>query len=64
MRLDYQAINFTRRLNQVYDVNFLDMAVRARLPFTPQPLRDAGLALVLGVVVGAMLVILTSRSSD
>jgi diguanylate cyclase (GGDEF)-like protein len=53
-----QTIDFTRQINQVYDFNFLDAAVPPTTPVSPQPLRDASLALVLGLVAGAALVIL------
>ncbi len=59
--IGYQAINFTRRLNQVYDVAFLDEAIPPLEPFSPQPLRDAALALVLGAVVGGVLAILREQ---
>jgi diguanylate cyclase (GGDEF)-like protein len=59
--LGYQAIQFTNRLNQVYDVNFLDTAQPATEPVSPQPLRDAALAGVLGAVLGAVLAILREQ---
>ncbi len=59
--IGYQSIQFTNRLNQVYDVNFLDTAVPPEEPISPQPLRDAGLALVLGAVAGGVLAILREQ---
>lgn len=59
--IGYQAIQFTNRLNQVYDVNFLDTAVANDTPISPQPVRDASLALVLGAVLGAVLAILREQ---
>lgn len=56
-----EAINFSRSFNQVYDLNFLDTAVAPEDPFSPQPLRDAGLALLLGAAAGALLVILSEQ---
>lgn len=56
-----QAITFSRGFNQVYDLNFLDTAVVPEDPFSPQPLRDAGLALLLGAAAGALLVILSEQ---
>jgi diguanylate cyclase (GGDEF)-like protein len=56
-----KAILFSRGFNQVYDLNFLDTAVPSDTPFTPQPVRDAGLALVLGIAAGALLVILSEQ---
>ena len=56
-----QAITFSRGFNQVYDLNFLDTAIVPEDPFSPQPLRDAGLALLLGAAAGALLVILSEQ---
>jgi diguanylate cyclase (GGDEF)-like protein len=56
-----EAIKFSRGFNQVYDLNFLDTAVAPEEPFSPQPLRDAGLALLLGAAAGALLVILSEQ---
>jgi diguanylate cyclase (GGDEF)-like protein len=59
--IGYQTINFTRQLNQVFNVDFLDMAVASNTPVSPKPLMNAGLALVLGLIVGAGMVILTEQ---
>jgi len=58
-----EAINFSRGFNQVYDLNFLDYAVMPdpQKPISPQPLRDAGLALLLGAAAGALLVVLSEQ---
>jgi len=56
--IGYQTVDFTRQLNQVFDIDFLDAAEPPKIPVTPQPLRDASLALILGLVGGAALVIL------
>lgn len=56
-----QTISFTKSLNQVYALNFLDFALPATEPFSPQPIRDAGLALVLGLASGAVLAILSEQ---
>jgi diguanylate cyclase (GGDEF)-like protein len=56
-----QTIAYTRRLNQVYDLNFLDTAAAAVEPFSPQPLRDSALALALGLVVGVILTVLRDQ---
>jgi diguanylate cyclase (GGDEF)-like protein len=42
-------------------MNFLDMAAAPSEPFSPQPLRDAGLAAVIGIVLGAVLAILSGQ---
>lgn len=59
--LGYTAIALIERLNQVYDVNFLDTATPPDLPYSPQPLRDGSLALLLGAIVGAVLAILREQ---
>ncbi len=55
------SIKYARGFNQVYDLNALDVAAPPKDPFTPQPLRDAGLALILGAAAGALLVILSEQ---
>jgi diguanylate cyclase (GGDEF)-like protein len=59
--IGYQAIKFSLSFNQVYDLNFLDTAVAPSQPFSPQPLRDAGLALLLGAAAGALIVVLSEQ---
>jgi len=56
-----ETINFTERINQAYDLNFLDTAVIPDDPISPQPLRDLALALALGLVGGAILAILSEQ---
>lgn len=56
-----QTINFTRRLNQVYNVDFLDTAVSPLLPSSPKPLLNASLAITLGLLVGAILAIISEQ---
>jgi len=56
-----QTILFTRSINRVYELNFLDQAVVPETPISPKPLRDAGLSLVLGLAGGAMLAILSEQ---
>lgn len=57
----YQTIDFTRSLNLVYDLNFLDTAAPSSVPFSPEPLRDGVVALVLGIGVGAILAVLSEQ---
>jgi diguanylate cyclase (GGDEF)-like protein len=59
--IGYQTINFTRQLNQVFNVDFLDSATVPIEPVSPNPILNVGLALVLGLIVGATLVILTEQ---
>lgn len=59
--IGYQTILFSRGLNMSYELNFLDSAVLPLEPISPQPLRDAGLALLLGIVAGAALTIVNEQ---
>ncbi len=56
-----QTINYSKRVNSVYTMDFLDIATPPTVPFSPQPLRDASLALALGAVGGAVLAILSEQ---
>ena len=56
-----QTINYTRQLNQIYDLNFLDTALVPPTPISPQPARDAVLALALGIAAGSLLAILLEQ---
>jgi diguanylate cyclase (GGDEF)-like protein len=55
------AISEIKKLYNAYDINMLDPAVPSKSPIRPVPLRDAGLALVLGLAVGAGLAILRGQ---
>ena len=59
--IGYQAISFTRSLNLIYDLNFLDTALPAELPFSPVPLRDGAVALALGLMAGVILAVLSEQ---
>lgn len=59
--IGYQTILFTSGLNMSYDINFLDTAAEPVIPFSPQPARDAGIALVLGAILGAALAIVSEQ---
>ena len=59
--MGYQTISVTQSLNQVIALDFLDMATPPDIPYRPQPLRDAALALVLGLVGGVVLAILSEQ---
>ncbi|MGA7194801.1 MAG: diguanylate cyclase [Anaerolineales bacterium] len=59
--IGYETINFTRNMNQVINIDFLDMATSPTTPSSPQPLRDAVLAALLGVIVGGILTILSEQ---
>jgi len=51
------AINVVKNLYVVYDINFLDKAIASEEPYQPQPLQDAGLALLAGLMLGVGLAI-------
>ncbi|MEW6403158.1 MAG: diguanylate cyclase [Chloroflexota bacterium] len=51
------AIDYVRDLYVVYNVDFLDQAVAPPTPYQPRPVQDAGLALLVGLVVGVALAI-------
>jgi diguanylate cyclase (GGDEF)-like protein len=59
--IGYQSILFARGINRVYELDFLDQAIQPEYPVSPQPLRDAGLSLVLGAMVGVVLAILSEQ---
>jgi diguanylate cyclase (GGDEF)-like protein len=48
---------------RAYDISFLDPAITPTYPISPQPLRDAGLALTLGLVFGMVLAVLSEQLS-
>jgi diguanylate cyclase (GGDEF)-like protein len=52
-----RAVAYAQGFYQVYDLSILDPAVVPAAPIRPQPLRDAGIAVVLGLVIGAVLAI-------
>ena len=56
-----QSINYAKRVNSVYNMEFLDSATPDTVPVSPLPLRDASLALVLGIFGGAILAILSEQ---
>lgn len=57
------AIDFINRLYVVYNVEFLDKAKPAELPFRPRPAQDAGLALLIGAVIGVGLALVRDQLS-
>jgi len=50
-----QAVEYAETLYQVYDVAMLDAAAVPAKPISPQPIRDAGVALVIGLAIGIAL---------
>ncbi len=59
--MGYQTILFASGLNMSYDINTLDTATAPLVPFSPQPARDAGIALILGAILGAALAIVSEQ---
>ncbi len=59
--LGQQAINYITELYTVYEVSFMDTAIQPTDPISPQPVRDASLAFVLGIVMGAVLAIIREQ---
>lgn len=59
--IGYQSIAYTQETNQVFDINFLDIATPSTVPISPQPLQDVSVAFVLGLVGGTALVILREQ---
>ena len=58
------AIDFISRLYIVYKIEFLDKAVSAETPFRPRPAQDAGVALLIGAVIGVALAVFRDQLSS
>ncbi len=52
-----KTIELMRRLNPVINIDFLDQAAPPAAASSPQPVRDATLAAVLGLIIGVVLAI-------
>jgi len=61
--IGFQAIDLTKRLNQVISLDFLDMAAPPITPYWPQPLRDSIIAIVFGLLGGMGLAVLREQIS-
>lgn len=59
--LSQRGIAYIKGLYQPYDLSLLDPAVPSPTPYSPQPIRDIGLALVLGLAVGSVLALLSDQ---
>jgi len=59
--IGYRTINFVRQLNQVYNFDFLDIPVPPDEPYSPNPLLNGGLAIVLGLIGGIVLTVLNEQ---
>lgn len=58
------AIDFIRNLYVIYNIEFLDQALVPSEPIQPKPLQNAGLALLVGIVVGVGLAIFRDQLSS
>jgi len=58
------AIDYVRTLYVIYDIDFLDKAVTPTEPFEPRPAQDAGMALLLGIVIGVGLAVFRDQLSS
>lgn len=52
------AVEYVHSLYQVYDLSVLDAATPPTTPISPQPMRSAGVALVVGIALGVVLALL------
>lgn len=59
--LAQRSIVYVHQAYQVYDLNVLDPAAVPGAAYSPKPVRDAGLATVLGMVLGAVLAVLQEQ---
>ncbi len=59
-----KAIDFIRNLYVIYNIEFLDQALVPVEPIQPKPLQNAGLALLVGIVVGVGLAIFRDQLSS
>lgn len=57
-----RAIDVIRELYVIFDVSVLDEAVVPGAPIEPNPVRNAGLALVLGLALGTMLAFIREQT--
>jgi diguanylate cyclase (GGDEF)-like protein len=58
------AIDFIRNLYVIYNIEFLDQAVVPSEPIQPKPIQNAGLALLVGTVLGVGLAIFRDQLSS
>ena len=56
-----QTISYADQINQVFVITFLDRAVSPTVPISPQPLLNAGVALIFGLVVGSVIAVLREQ---
>ena len=63
-RIGQNAVEYVTRLQQVYAMIVLDPATPPEEPISPLPLRDAGVALVIGLAAGVMLALIRDLISS
>ena len=56
-----KTISFISSVNQVYNFDFLDIAVPPPEPYWPNPLLNGSLAIVFGIIIGVVLAILNEQ---
>lgn len=56
-----QSVSYISSRYPVYEFTFLDVAPIVQTPFTPTPVRDAAVALVLGLAVGVGLALMLGQ---
>ncbi len=56
-----RGIELAKTLYQAYGLEFIDPAIIPTSPYSPQPLRDASLAVAFGLMIGAALAILREQ---
>lgn len=59
-----KSIDFIRNLYVIYNIEFLDQALTPTEPIEPKPVQNAGLALLVGIVVGVGLAIFRDQLSS
>jgi capsular polysaccharide biosynthesis protein len=59
--LGQNGVTYIRHFYNVYEINSIEPARVALYPIRPQPLRDASLALALGLILGAVLALLSDQ---
>lgn len=58
------GLDFINNLYQIYQVSFIDRAVRPTIPYQPKVAQDGVLAIVLGLALGVGLVLLQNQLSS
>jgi len=59
-----QGLAYIQTLNQVYALNLLDSPAQPVTPIGPNPIRNAGIALLLGIGLGGLLALLKLSAGD